>query len=218
MTRVAVLDYRAGNLRSMQKALIRAGADAFVTSSADEARAADALVVPGVGNFGQCVRQFREEGLEQLTREWVVSGRPLLGVCVGMQIFYDASDEAPDTPGLALLPGRVARLPGDVAVPHMGWNTLDPAADDPLLAGLAGEQAYFVHSYYAPAHADHVVASCDYGVRFAAVVRAGSVVATQFHPEKSSDVGARLLRNWVAHVAARQGATALHERTGGAGG
>lgn len=202
--RIAVLDYGAGNLRSMEKALVRAGGDAFVTSTAEEAGEADALVVPGVGNFGQCAAQFRTEGLEGLTRSWVDAGRPLLGVCVGMQILYESSDEAPDTPGLGLLPGRVRRLPSDVTVPHMGWNTLEPAGDDPLLEGLAGAHAYFVHSYYVEPDEEHVVATCTYGARIAAVVRAGGVVATQFHPEKSSDVGARLLTNWIADVASRE--------------
>lgn len=200
--RVAVLDYGAGNLRSMHNALLRAGADAFVTSTAEQAVTAEALVVPGVGNFGQCVRQFRAEELEGLTRDWVEADRPLLGVCVGMQILYEASEEAPDVPGLGLLPGRVQRLPARVTVPHMGWNTLQPASDDPLMEGLADAHAYFVHSYYAESGPEHVVATCDYGVRLAAVVRRGNLVATQFHPEKSSDVGARLLANWVETVAA----------------
>lgn len=204
--RIAVLDYGAGNLRSMEKALIRAGGRAFVTSSAQEARDADAIVVPGVGHFGQCVRQFRQEGLEALTREWVAAGRPLLGVCVGMQILYEASEEAPGVPGLALLPGTVRRLPQDVVVPHMGWNTLEPVRDDALLLGLSGAHAYFVHSYYAQGDEEHVVATSDYGVAIAAVVRAGSVVATQFHPEKSSDVGAVLLANWMGDLGPRKAA------------
>lgn len=202
--RIAVLDYGAGNLRSMEKALQRAGADASVTSSAREARAADALVVPGVGHFGQCVRQFRQEGLEELAREWVAEDRPLLGVCVGMQILYEHSEEDPQVPGLALLPGTVRRLPDDVVVPHMGWNTLEPAGRDPLLEGLAGAHAYFVHSYYAQGDDEHVVATTRYGTVIAAIVRVGSVVATQFHPEKSSDVGAALLANWVAGIDLRE--------------
>lgn len=202
--RIAVLDYGAGNLRSMEKALQRAGGDAFVTSSAQQARGADALVVPGVGHFGQCVRQFRQEGLEELAREWVAEGRPLLGVCVGMQILYEDSEEEPEVPGLALLPGTVRRLPDDVVVPHMGWNTLEPAGEDPLLDGLAGAHAYFVHSYYAQGEDEHVVATTTYGTAIAAVVRVGSVVATQFHPEKSSDVGAALLANWVAGIDLRE--------------
>lgn len=203
--RIAVLDYGAGNLRSMEKALARAGADAFVTASAVEARDADALVVPGVGNFGQCVHQFRDEGLEGLAREWVDADRPLLGVCVGMQILYESSEEAPDVSGLGLLPGVVRRLPDDLIVPHMGWNTLDPTRDDPLVDGLAGAHAYFVHSYYAMGHDEHVVATCTYGVDIAAIVRVGSVVATQFHPEKSGDVGAAMLTHWVDTVARATG-------------
>lgn len=201
--RVAVLDYDAGNLHSMEKALVRAGANAFVTADGAVAATADALVVPGVGHFGQCVAQFRAEGLDGLAGEWVAAGRPLLGVCVGMQILYEDSEEAHGVAGLGLLPGTVRRLPAGLTVPHMGWNTLNAARDDPLLDGVAGEQAYFVHSYYSEAEDAHVVATCSYGLDLAAVVRVGSVVATQFHPEKSSEVGRRLLVNWLAEVASR---------------
>ncbi len=201
--RVAVLDYGAGNLRSAQRALERAGAEVAVTDDATAAAQADALVVPGVGHFGACVRQFVDAGLERLVRAWVDDGRPLLGVCVGMQILYERGEESPDTPGLGLLPGAVRRLPPDVRVPHMGWNTVTAARTDPLLDGVAGEQVYFVHSYAAePSDAGHVVATVDYGPGFPAVVRVGSVVGTQFHPEKSADVGARLLANWVAEARA----------------
>ena len=203
MTHVAVLDYGAGNLRSVQRALERAGATVTVTDDAAAAAAADALVVPGVGHYGQCVRQFVAAGLRELVEGWVGEGKPLLGICVGMQILYPSSDEDPDVRGLDVLPGHVARLPADVTVPHMGWNTLLAQRDDPLLAEVQGEQVYFVHSYAAvPDNADHVVATSDYGPGFPAVVRVGSVVGTQFHPEKSADVGARLLRNWVDEVAA----------------
>ena len=201
--RIAVLDYEAGNLRSAEKALIRAGADAFVTASAEEAASADALVVPGVGHFGQCVRQFTAAGLEPLVRRWVAEDRPLLGVCVGMQILYKDSEEDPDATGLGVLPGRVRRLPRDLVVPHMGWNALRAVRHDPLLDGVAGEQCYFVHSFYAePSDDAHVVATCEYGVGFPCLVRVGRVVGTQFHPEKSSTVGGRLLANWVREAAA----------------
>lgn len=199
--RIAVLDYEAGNLRSAEKALARAGADAFVTADLAEAADADAVVVPGVGHFGQCTRQFRAAGFEQFVRDWAVAGKPLLGICVGMQILYEGSDEDPGTEGLGLLPGRVRRLPDDVVVPHMGWNTVEAARPDPILDGVAGEQAYFVHSYYAdPADEAHVVARADYGPGFPCVVRVGSVVGTQFHPEKSGDVGRALLENFVAEI------------------
>ena len=201
--RVAVLDYEAGNLRSAEKALIRAGADAFVTADAAKAAEADALVVPGVGHFGQCVRQFTAAGLEPLVRAWVAEDRPLLGICVGMQILYADSEEDPTATGLGVLPGRVRRLPAGLTVPHMGWNTLDGVRDDPLLDGVAGRQCYFVHSFYAePSDDAHVIATCDYGVAFPCTVRVGRVVGTQFHPEKSSSVGGRLLENWVAEVVA----------------
>ena len=200
---VAVLDYDAGNLRSASRALGAAGAAVTVTGDAAAAARADALVVPGVGHFGQCVRQFRQAGLEGLVRDWVAADRPLLGVCVGMQILYSHSEESPDVEGLGVLPGVIRRLPGDVTVPHMGWNTVTAAADDPLLRGLDGQQCYFVHSYYAePGEASHVLATCDYGPGFPCVVRVGRTVGTQFHPEKSAGVGARLLSNFVADVAA----------------
>ena len=203
MTAVAVLDYGAGNLRSVQRALERAGATVTVTADAAEAAGADALVVPGVGHYGQCVRQFVAAGLRDLVSGWVAEGKPLLGICVGMQILYPESDEDPDVKGLDVLSGSVRRLPSDVTVPHMGWNTLTAQRDDPLLDGVDGEAVYFVHSYAAvPSSADHVVATSDYGPGFPALVRVGSVVGTQFHPEKSADVGARILANWVREVAA----------------
>jgi imidazole glycerol-phosphate synthase subunit HisH len=196
--RVAVLDYGAGNLRSVEKSLERAGADAFITEDAAVARDAEALVVPGVGHFGQCARSLRSAGFEGLLRDAVESGTPVLGICVGMQILYAHSDEDPDAEGLGLLPGRVRRLPGEVRVPHMGWNTLHAVRDDPLLEGLEGRRCYFVHSFYAdPADDGNVIATTDYGPGFPSVVRVGSVVGTQFHPEKSAEVGRRLLENFV---------------------
>jgi glutamine amidotransferase len=200
--RVAVLDYEAGNLRSAEKALQRAGADAFITDDPDDARRADALVVPGVGHFGSCVRQFKEAGLEDVLREKVADGTPVLGICVGMQILYAESEEDPQARGLGILPGRVRKLPSEVTVPHMGWNQLEAAhPDDPLMQGLEGERVYFVHSFYAdPASDDHVVARTAYGPGFPSVVRVGNVVGTQFHPEKSAGVGRRLLENFVSSL------------------
>ncbi|MPZ88401.1 MAG: imidazole glycerol phosphate synthase subunit HisH [Nitriliruptorales bacterium] len=202
--RIAVLDYDAGNLRSAAKALTRAGADVTVTADAAEASRADALVVPGVGHFGQCVRRFRAAGLEALAQDWVAADRPLLGICVGMQILYAASEEEPVTRGLGVLPGQVRRLPDDVTVPHMGWNVVTPVRPDPLLKGIGGQRCYFVHSYYAaPSDDAHVLATCDYGPGFPCVVRVGHTVGTQFHPEKSAAVGGRLLTNFVSAVASR---------------
>lgn len=198
----AVLNYEAGNVRSAQRALLRAGAEAFVTGDPAAAECADLLVVPGVGHFGQCARHFRAAGLEDLVRRWLAAGRPLLGICVGMQILYAGSDEDPAAEGLGVLPGHVRRLPRDVVVPHMGWDVVRVVHDDPAVAGLDGRRCYFTHSYYAdPADDGHVIAVCDYGPGFPCVVRTGSALGLQFHPEKSSDVGARMLRDLVTAVA-----------------
>jgi glutamine amidotransferase len=202
VVRAAVLDYEAGNLHSAAKALQRAGADARITADVADAEAADLLVIPGVGHFGQCARHFRAAGFEQLVRRWLAAARPLLGICVGMQIMYATSEEDPRAEGLGVLPGSVRRLPGDVIVPHMGWDTVVSVRPDPVLAGLDGQRFYFANSYYAaPANDDHVVARCDYGPGFPCVVRTGSAVGLQFHPEKSSQMGARLLRNLIDAVA-----------------
>lgn len=200
--RVAVLDYDAGNVRSAQRGLERAGADAFITADASAAGRADALVVPGVGHFSTCLDRLRSADLEPLLHTWIEAERPVFGICVGMQLLYERSEEG-TTPGLGILPGEVVRLPRDAVVPHIGWDVVEPAPEaqgDPLLDGVAGQRCYFVHAYYAvPTDDAHVLGICVYGgVGFPCLVRQGSVVGTQFHPEKSGDVGAALLRNWVA--------------------
>ncbi len=206
----AVLDYDAGNLRSAEKSLQRAGFQAFVTDVAADAADVDLVVVPGVGHFGQCVRRFDAAGFAPLIRDRVDRGLPVLGICVGLQIMYEGSDEDRDVPGFGFLPGWVRRIPDTtpdgtkLTVPHMGWNVVQPLVDDPLLAGVAGERVYFVHSYYAdPSVHDHVIAQTTYGVPVPAIAREGSVIGTQFHPEKSADVGRRLLENLHAEIAAR---------------
>ena len=199
--RAAVLDYDAGNVRSARRGVEAAGADAFVTGDPDEAAAADALVIPGVGHFGTCSRRLRERGLEQVVRSFVAQSRPVLGICVGMQLLYAGSEES-DEPGLGLLPGRVLRFPDRAVVPHMGWDVVDVIRPDPVLAGVDGRRLYFAHSYYAvPEDESHVLARCTYGGEsFPCAVREGSVLGTQFHPEKSGAVGARLLADWVATI------------------
>ena len=197
--RAAVLDYDAGNVRSAKRGLDAAGAEATVTTDPVTARGADVLVIPGVGHFGTCSRRLREQGLEDVVRTFIAEERPVLGICVGMQLLYAGSDES-DEPGLALLPGRVRRLPADAVVPHMGWDVVRATpAGGTLLAGVDGERCYFAHSYYAvPDDPQHVLASCGYaGAAFPCVVREGSVTGTQFHPEKSGAVGARFLANWL---------------------
>lgn len=172
--------------------------DAVITSDPAIASDADALVIPGVGHFGTCSSQLRERGLETVVRSFIAEERPVLGICVGMQLLYAGSEESAE-PGLGLLPGRVVRFPSDAVVPHMGWDVVDVERPDPLLDGIDGRRLYFAHSYYAvPDDAEHVLARCQYGgERFPCVVREGSVVGTQFHPEKSGAVGARVLANWV---------------------
>lgn len=201
----AVLDYEAGNVRSAKRGLEAAGARATITADPGAAAAADVLVIPGVGHFGTCVARLRESGLVDVIAAFIAQQRPVLGICVGMQLLYGGSDEAPD-PGLGLLAGRVRRFPEGAVVPHMGWDVVRAApgrAADPILAGVDGERLYFAHSYYAvPEDQEHVVATCVYaGAAFPCVVRQGSVVGTQFHPEKSGAVGARLLRNWLDGLA-----------------
>jgi imidazole glycerol-phosphate synthase subunit HisH len=203
--RVAVLDYDAGNVRSAKRGFDAAGADAFITGDPDAADAADVLVVPGVGHFSSCLMAMRRSGLVDVIEAWIERGRPVFGICVGMQLLYERSEEG-DEPGLGLLPGVVERFPTEARVPHLGWDVVHPAEDaagaehDPLLEGVAGERLYFVHSYYAVPRQDdaHVIGRCRYGgVDFPCLVRQGSVVGTQFHPEKSGPVGQRLLRNWL---------------------
>jgi len=200
--RAAVLDYDAGNVRSARRGLEAAGADAFITSDPTAAMTADALVIPGVGHFGTCSRRLRERGLEDVVRDFVARSRPVLGICVGMQLLYAGSEES-DEPGLGLLPGRVVRFPERAVVPHMGWDVVEVTRPDPVLTGIDGRRLYFAHSFYAvPEDQGHVMATCRYGgAAFPCVVREGSVLGVQFHPEKSGAVGAGLLTDWVATVA-----------------
>ncbi len=210
---VAVLDYGIGNLRSAQKALQRVGADARLTTDPGEIASAAGVVLPGVGAFGRCVEALEASGLAGVARtaaeQAIEGGRPFLGICVGLQLLYEGSDESPGRPGLGILEGRVTLLAGDVKRPQMQWNRLDAAAPDgdgarhPLLAEVAGDAwMYFVHSYAAPL-GPHTIATCEYGTTVCAAVGAGNLWATQFHPEKSGEAGLRVLRNFVEGVDGR---------------
>ena len=194
-----MLDYAIGNLRSAQKALQRAGADAHLTADADEIAAADGVVLPGVGNFGACMDALDGTGLTDQAKVAATSGRPFLGICVGMQLLYEWSDESPGRPGLGLLPGTIRLLPDGVKRPQMQWNRL-AVSSHPLMRGLEGQWMYFVHSYAAQVD-ENVIATVDYGGPVAAAAARGNVWATQFHPEKSADAGRHLLENWVRTVA-----------------
>ncbi|HEX6873533.1 MAG TPA: imidazole glycerol phosphate synthase subunit HisH [Micromonosporaceae bacterium] len=200
---VVVLDYGSGNLRSAQRALIRAGARVSVTADLAAAAAADGLVVPGVGAFAACMAGLDAIAAGPVIAARVAAGAPVLGICVGMQVLFEFGDEhGVVTQGLGLLPGGVTRLDAD-RVPHMGWNTVTPAAGSRLFAGLGPRtRFYFVHSYAARpaplAGTSALAAITDHGGAFLAAVEAGPLSATQFHPEKSGDAGAALLRNWLA--------------------
>ncbi|MFM8563923.1 MAG: imidazole glycerol phosphate synthase subunit HisH [Acidimicrobiia bacterium] len=206
---VAVLDYGIGNLRSAEKALQKVGADARLTRDPRMVADARAVVLPGVGAFGACMDALRTAGLESVVHDAVASGRPFLGICVGMQMLFDDSEENPGARGLGVIPGSVRWIPAGVKRPQMQWNRLsmvrpDPVLDGPDLAGsVDGSWVYFVHSLHGvPSAADAVIATCDYGGTLNAVFRRDNVVATQFHPEKSGRSGLALLRNFVDGVRA----------------
>lgn len=200
--RIAVLDYGIGNLRSAQKALEHVGAEARLTSDRSDVDAADAVVLPGVGAFGACMAALRDAGLEQVVHDAVASQRPFLGICVGMQMLFDSSEEDPSVTGLGVIEGRIVWLDDQLPRPQMQWNRLQVCATEPLFAGL-GDQAwmYFVHSLHGvPVDPNVVVATCQYGQPVNAAFRKGNVFATQFHPEKSGHDGLALLANFVAGI------------------
>jgi len=205
---IAIADYGIGNLGSVTKAFRRYGAEVRLTGDPAELRAADALVLPGDGAFAATMEEVERHGLVPVLREARDAGKPLLGICIGMQLLFEESEEHGRHRGLGFLPGRVRRFDGDLPVPHMGWNELRPRRPHPMLDGLeAGSYVYFVHSYYCDAPDDVVIASSDYGREFAAVVGRGSVVGVQFHPEKSQEVGLRMVEGFVKMVdAARRAA------------
>ncbi len=197
--RVGVVDYGSGNLRSVCKALEAAGASVTLVTGPSGLDRHDAVLVPGVGAFGDCARNLRRTGLWDPLRTWIHDGRPYLGICLGYQLLFESSEESPDEPGLGVLAGHVTRFPGNgLKVPHMGWNTLQNLRG-PLFTDLGEDPSfYFVHSFFpAPADPSLVSASCDYGQPFAASVSSGTLHATQFHPEKSQSAGLTLLRNFL---------------------
>ncbi|HEY6547690.1 MAG TPA: imidazole glycerol phosphate synthase subunit HisH [Vicinamibacteria bacterium] len=198
---IAIVDYGLGNLGSVIKGFRHAGATTVLTGDPGELRAAKALVLPGDGAFGATMDEIRGRGLDGVLREAAARGVPLFGICIGMQVLFEESEEHGRHAGLGLLPGRVRRFEGPLPVPHMGWNRL-AFKPHPLFAGLApGSHVYFVHSYYCDAPEDVTLATSDYGRDFAAVVGRGSVLGVQFHPEKSQSIGLRLILNFVGLVA-----------------
>jgi glutamine amidotransferase len=199
---IALIDYKAGNLTSVRKAFAAIGAELYDPSSPADLERATAIVVPGVGHFGATAALDR--GWAAAIRARVAEGRPLLGICLGLQWLFAGSEEAPDCPGLGLLSGTCYRLKGSgqgaadvVKIPHVGWNNLAIERDAPIVAGVAtGSQVYFTHSFVAPVTGD-TVAVTDHGEPFAAIVQRGHIAGVQFHPEKSGDIGLRILRNFL---------------------
>jgi glutamine amidotransferase len=199
VTRVGIIDYGVGNLRSVEKAFAAVGCEAFVSADESTLRAAERLVLPGVGAFAACMRGLLECGFDQMVRQRVAAGTPLLGVCVGMQMLFEESEEYGRHEGLGLLRGRVRRFTGDLRVPHVGWNQVRQEQAHPLLEGIEdGAFFYFVHSYYCDAgERSDVVGATDYGLTYASVAARENICGVQFHPEKSQSAGLRLLKNFA---------------------
>jgi glutamine amidotransferase len=196
---IALVDYDLGNLRSVEKALATVGADVRLTSDPEVILAADKVVLPGVGAFGDGMAGLRRRGLVELLQEIIARGTPLLGICVGMQVLFEESEEHGRHHGLGFLPGRVRRFESpDLKVPQTGWNQILPTRETALLEGLEpGDYAYFNHGYYCDAAAADTLAQTEYGVRYTSVVGRGRLYGVQFHPEKSQRVGLTILRNFV---------------------
>ncbi|HEX2740138.1 MAG TPA: imidazole glycerol phosphate synthase subunit HisH [Rubrobacter sp.] len=197
---VAVVDYDAGNTLSVTRALEKVGAKVDLTPDPERVLAADAVVLPGVGAFGDCMRKLRDRGMDEACRETFRSGKPFLGVCVALQVVFEASEESTGVEGLGLMPGRVVRFERDgLKVPHIGWNELSVVRDHPILEGLDGEAFYFVHSYFPePEEKADIIGETDYGTRFCSAAGRENLVAVQFHPEKSSRAGLKLYENFIA--------------------
>ncbi len=197
---IAVVDYDAGNVKSVEKAIEKLGAKHILTSDPEEIRKADAVILPGVGNFGDCVNKLKERGLDAALKEYAASGKPFLGICVGLQLLFDESEESPGVKGLGILPGKIKRFPGsaELKVPQIGWNDIIDSKGR-LLEGIdKGTYFYFVHSFYLESADLSIVTShTEYGVTYDSSVEKGNIFATQFHPEKSSDAGLKVLSNFL---------------------
>ncbi len=200
--KVALVEYGAGNLPSVERALARLGVQSERVASPEALAHADAVILPGVGHFGALMRQLGAQGMIAPLQEYIRGGRPFLGICLGLQALFASSDEAPEDTGLAMFPNRVAALPATAKLPHMGWNQLQRAGESRLLEGISqNEYFYFAHSYAAMAAEGASVATCDHGARFIALLERGNLYGVQFHPEKSGSAGAKLLSNFLQSAA-----------------
>ena len=198
---IAIIDYDAGNIKSVEKALIHLGQEVIVTGEKEQIEKADKVILPGVGAFGDAMRNLRQSGLDKVIREVVDRGTLFLGICLGLQVLFESSEEAPGVQGLGILEGKILRIPQKegMKIPHMGWNSLCLKNEGRLFKGIEeGAFVYFVHSYYLKAANEKIVkASAQYGVSIDASVEQGNLFACQVHPEKSSEVGLRILKNFV---------------------
>lgn len=204
---IAIIDYDAGNIKSVEKALLALGEDVAVTSDAETILQADGVILPGVGAFGDAMKKLQDYGLIEVIKEVVNKGIPFLGICLGLQLLFESSEESPGVAGLGILKGKIVRIPDGegIKIPHIGWNSLTFPSRGRLFEGIAeNSYVYFVHSYYLQAQEDIVTATTEYGVCIHASVEKGNVFACQFHPEKSSDVGLQILRNFIRVISGEE--------------
>lgn len=197
---IAIIDYGAGNLESVRKALEHIGEQAVVTETGEELLLADAAILPGVGSFGDAMEQLRKRNLEDPIKAFIASGKPFLGICLGLQVLFESSEESPGVQGLGILKGKIRRIPAvdGLKIPHMGWNSLALSSNEDLFEGIKKDPyVYFVHSYYLQCEEDIVTSTASYGVEIHASVRKGNLRACQFHPEKSGETGIRMLKNFA---------------------
>ena len=202
---IAIIDYGAGNIQSVYKALKFIGADCKVTDNKEEIMNADGAILPGVGSFGDTMDTMNSRNIKDTVIEFTKSGKPFLGICLGLQLLFPKSEESPGVKGLSIFEGKISKIPnqnGTLKIPHMGWNSITIKEKDGIFKGIEGEPyVYFVHSYYLDAKDKGIVAATtNYGVEIDAAVQKGNIIATQFHPEKSGDVGLKMLKNFVEMV------------------
>ncbi len=199
---LAIIDYGAGNLRSVQKACQFVGADAQITSDKNKILSADHVILPGVGAFGDCMAQIKKQGIDQCVREVIDKNTPFLGICLGLQLLFESSEETPGSTGLGIFKGSNVKIPkaDGLKIPHMGWNSLSFPKESPLFKGIDdGSFVYFVHSYYMqPEDKSIISATCDYSTTLPVALSHNNIYATQFHPEKSGEVGLKILKNFIS--------------------
>lgn len=198
---IGIIDYGMGNLHSVKNALDYLGAESFISSDTQQLQEADGLILPGVGAFEDAIKRLRDKGIDQMLQDYTAEGKPLLGICLGMQLLFDSSSEFGEHKGLGLIPGKIIKLEVPLKVPHMGWNGLTITQREPLFAGLEEDaHVYFVHSYYLETDPRYVSATTFYGQDIQVAAFLGSVYGLQFHPEKSGDVGLKILQNYIQCV------------------